>query len=370
MRVPSRDDERCHRRIVKMLVTIVTVYSVCMLPHHVYWIFTSIHPNVDQSASKIVSSVSYLFTYSNTVANPIVFFIYNTESHYYLKRMSRKFCCGRTVNITFELEKWSISWSGATKSDSPRSFDTKTTNDEQKLKQLFPPKPSDSDVGVSLPWEAQILNSPELLSYREYSSSTHFKHSQSMEEPMYASDLSNPLLLQDIPSDVVQAGCRSDNDESESKGSNENDYRTNTSESDEVFFDQTVEVDHCFDRIDVLGHPDEHHMTPEEPSNEIRWNEATDGSEYNENEVSFVSAVIDEMMRDVREELNREVVNYNFLNFEDILNLSEKSREYVQSGRNLDRQREDVRDIRQYQESEEDEKVMQEYLEDLPETRM
>ena len=143
-----------------MLVTIVTVYSICMLPHHLFWIVTGLQ-DVKPTVYETLSSVSYLFTYSNSIANPLVFFFYNKESRYHLRRcVVRLGCCwARTIEVPFEIKKWSATSSAHSKSDTPHTYEMRSSKARLKLDQLFPTKPGDSDLGVSLPWEAQVLNS-------------------------------------------------------------------------------------------------------------------------------------------------------------------------------------------------------------------
>lgn len=111
----------------------------------------------------IIGSIAYLFTYSNSVANPVIFFWYNKESRYHLRRFCLKFCCcSRNMEVPFEIRisKWSATWSGNSKTDSSNPHEGKhiAKADDVKLNP-FKAKPGDSDMGVSLPWEAQILNS-------------------------------------------------------------------------------------------------------------------------------------------------------------------------------------------------------------------
>ena len=111
----------------------------------------------------VIGTIAYLFTYSNSVANPVIFFWYNKESRYHLRRFCRKCCCcSRNVGLPFEIRinKWSATWSGNSKTDLNNPHESKhiVKADHMKLNP-FQVKPGDSDLGVSLPWEAQILNS-------------------------------------------------------------------------------------------------------------------------------------------------------------------------------------------------------------------
>lgn len=186
VQVPTNDDARSHRHIVKMLVTIVTVYSVCMLPHHLLWIIKEFHP-MDKTKWRLVSSILYLFIYSNSVANPVIFFFYNKESRYHLKRFCKKFCCcARNMELPFEIGimKWSATWNSKTDSMNPQ--ERKISKAEQrKLDHLYLEKPGDSDLGVSLPWEAQMVNSQasntdEFQEYRECDTLTAPTHDTSL----------------------------------------------------------------------------------------------------------------------------------------------------------------------------------------------
>ena len=71
-----------------MLAIIVLVFAICTLPHHLMWLI------LDFSAGTLwvhfwdLLNIMYIFTYTNSVANPIVFFVFNEELR---KMMLKKF---------------------------------------------------------------------------------------------------------------------------------------------------------------------------------------------------------------------------------------------------------------------------------------
>ena len=133
-----------------------------MLPHHLFWIINEFN-TMPADSYGVIDTIAYLFTYSNSVANPVIFFWYNKESRYHLRRFCLKCCCcSRNTGLPFEvrINKWSATSSGNSKTDLSNPHEGKhiAKADHMKLNP-FQVKPGDSDLGVSLPWEAQILNS-------------------------------------------------------------------------------------------------------------------------------------------------------------------------------------------------------------------
>ena len=352
--VPTQDDVRSHRHIVKMLVTIVTVYSVCMLPHHLFWIVIGFAQDVDDTVKDTVSSVSYLFTYSNSVANPVVFFFYSKESRYHLRRYINKLFCTRSMDVPFEIKKWSATWSGASRSDSQRQQERKSSKDHLKLDKLFPPKPGDSDLGVSLPWEAQVMTSQASSDgYRDYFSSPPIhEHSLAPDDPLeYANDPTNPFMYAGVPQltrtypsettldmahenedsfidgrtctgDITEGGESKDEDFGEEMGGCDEPFYD---DKDEVFVHTTNENEekvlfgNC--QKNLAGDQDEY-LDDEIPSDD---EEVETASNCSEDDATRVQHMIERMMQDIRHELKHDGAMNGMKKLEDILSLNESS---------------------------------------------
>lgn len=387
-----------------MLVTIVTVYSVCMLPHHLFWIVSGFVQDADQTVNTTVSSVSYLFTYSNSVANPVVFFFYSKESRYHLKRYVNKLFCARSMDVPFEIKKWSATWSGASKTDSQRQHERRSSKDHLKLDKLFPPKPGDSDLGVSLPWEAQVMTSQGSSdSYRDYfSSPTIYEHSSPPEDPLeYTNDTTNPFMYAGVPQltrtypsettldaahqsedgiidggpcavGITKGGVRKDEDFGDETGG--------CDDKDEVFVDNTDENEGkvLFGNLQKILVGDED-LDDEIPSDD---EEAEVASNFSEDDTTRVQHMIERMIRDIRHELKHDGAMNGMKKLEDILSLNESSSngewDIMINGEGLDGSvahpgtsaKDLVKHAVGYQGSEKDINGLREHLESSPETRM
>ena len=393
MHVPTQDDVRSHRHIVKMLVTIVTVYGVCMLPHHLFWIVMGLQ-DINPTVYGVVSSVSYLFTYSNSVANPVVFFFYNKESRYHLRTFFKKLLCVRSMDVPFEIKKWSATWSGVSKSDSQRQNDKRPPKDHLKLDKLFPPRPGDSELGVSLPWEAQVMTSHASSdSYRDYPSSPPIpEHCLSPNDRLrLPNDTTNPFLYAGVPQ-VIET-CPStttldmahENDEcltNENTSANDvpggcedTGYGEETVESREKIWENGDEKS-----IDSTHENTEKEKTPnnnmdEGLSDKIPWDEEETEtvSDVYEDDTARVQHMIERMIEDIRHELKQDGAMNGMKKLDDILNLNESSSngewETMNSRETLNGSLVHLGD-RGYQGSEKDINGFREQLESLPETRM
>lgn len=334
--VPTQDDVRSHKRIVKMLIAIVTVYSVCMLPHHLYWMIIELK-KVDSSVSETILSISYLFTYSNSVANPFVFFFYSNESRYHLKRFFHKLVCSRKMDVPFENKNWSGTWSGVSRGDSQRPVERSSSKEHLKLDKLFPPKTGESELGVSLPWEAQVMTSQASSeSYRDYPSSPPIPGmSISREDPLeHRCDTANPFFYADLPphiskmnsnkviQNVVQNNeCLKEDGKSvwysgeETVGCDEDNRGDLSVKSIEGFVSDHLSESNQEEEVSKVRGEDE----------EITWDEEKTVSDIFEEGTTRLQHMIDRMIQDIRHDLNQDSGMNGTRKPGDILNLNESS---------------------------------------------
>ncbi|XP_028393523.1 neuropeptide FF receptor 1-like [Dendronephthya gigantea] len=382
--VPTQEDVRAHRHIVKMLVTIVTVYSVCMLPHHLYWIVIGFQQNVDETVNKAVSSISYLFTYSNSIANPIVFFFYNKESRYHLRRVFKKLFCPRTLDVPFEIKKWSATWSVGSKSESERTRERRSSKDHLKVDKLFPTKPGDSDLGVSLPWEAQVMTSYcSSESYRDYPSSPPLvgsipEYPTSYGDPVeYTNDNTNSFMFAGEPqgTQIFTGESLVDNDDT---GGKDDDVHVEIAECGRSGCDEE-----CVTKENVGVTSKNNQGEVSEENDEGRCDEAPGLGEEDtetmpeayEDDTARVQHMIERMIQDITQELSEnESMNISYLS-ESLSNSDWEaivSRGEGLNGSNLaGTSAQDLLKIMTgYQESEKDVNGFRERLEHMPETRM
>lgn len=66
---------RRHVRAVRMVILFVVVFAICMLPHQVVWLWMTFGDNVEHSSSLL--TFAYMFTFTSSVVNPLVYFTHN-----------------------------------------------------------------------------------------------------------------------------------------------------------------------------------------------------------------------------------------------------------------------------------------------------
>ena len=66
-------------RITKMFVTVVMVFALSMFPNQVLWLWVDFGNGGENEYFVVISAVCRLFTYSNSVLNPIIYGFYSRE---------------------------------------------------------------------------------------------------------------------------------------------------------------------------------------------------------------------------------------------------------------------------------------------------
>ena len=66
---------RRHNRAARMVIMFIVVFAVCMLPHHAVWLWITFGANVPFSEDLL--TFSYMFTFTSSFANPLVYFTHN-----------------------------------------------------------------------------------------------------------------------------------------------------------------------------------------------------------------------------------------------------------------------------------------------------
>lgn len=74
-----------HVRAVRMVVLFVIVFAVCMLPHQVVWLWITFGKNVEYSDNLL--TFAYMFTFTSSFANPLVYFTHNPSLRARLKTL-------------------------------------------------------------------------------------------------------------------------------------------------------------------------------------------------------------------------------------------------------------------------------------------
>jgi len=77
---PERATRRArHHRILRMVVAYVIVFAIFLLPHQIMWLIKDFGDGEKKLHFTDAQNVLYIITYSITIVNPVMFFIYNPE---------------------------------------------------------------------------------------------------------------------------------------------------------------------------------------------------------------------------------------------------------------------------------------------------
>ncbi|XP_034829950.1 tachykinin-like peptides receptor 99D isoform X1 [Maniola hyperantus] len=87
------DNVKSKRRVVKMMIVVVSIFAVCWLPFHVYFVVTSYYPSVvNYPYIQEIYLAIYWLAMSNSMYNPIIYCWMNSK----FRRGFKQFfwCCG------------------------------------------------------------------------------------------------------------------------------------------------------------------------------------------------------------------------------------------------------------------------------------
>lgn len=92
----SQDNLHAHKRIVKMLISIIIIFALFGLPGQIMWLLPVVTTIDNNSNYYSILSLVDIFNYMYCVLNPVLFFAYNSECYQKLKKcLSPVFsCCG------------------------------------------------------------------------------------------------------------------------------------------------------------------------------------------------------------------------------------------------------------------------------------
>jgi len=76
-------------RITKMFVLVVTVFALSMFPNQVLWLWVDFGRGMDNEHFALISVVCRLFTYSNSVLNPIIYGFFSREFRSQRRKLKR-----------------------------------------------------------------------------------------------------------------------------------------------------------------------------------------------------------------------------------------------------------------------------------------
>ncbi|RZF38890.1 hypothetical protein LSTR_LSTR012162 [Laodelphax striatellus] len=86
------------KEVVKMMIVVVSIFAVCWLPFHAYFIFTSVMPEITNHPSiQDIYLAIYWLAMSNSMYNPI---IYCWMNHRFRRGFKQFFSCCPFVHLT------------------------------------------------------------------------------------------------------------------------------------------------------------------------------------------------------------------------------------------------------------------------------
>ena len=92
----SADNLHAHRRIVKMLISIILIFALFGLPGQIMWLLPVVTKIGDESDYFPILSLIDIFNYMYCVLNPVLFFTYNNECYERVRKFLASVfsCCG------------------------------------------------------------------------------------------------------------------------------------------------------------------------------------------------------------------------------------------------------------------------------------
>ncbi|XP_071443044.1 tachykinin-like peptides receptor 99D [Hetaerina americana] len=89
------------RRVVKMMIVVVSIFAICWLPFHVYFIVSSLFPQINNSSYiQEVFLAIYWLAMSNSMYNPIIYCWMNSR---FRRGFKQFFSCCPCVNVRREM---------------------------------------------------------------------------------------------------------------------------------------------------------------------------------------------------------------------------------------------------------------------------
>lgn len=84
-----------NKRATKMFLAVVVVFTVCMFPNQALWLWADFSNGGDSPMFLKAVIICWLFTYSNSVCNPVIYAVFSRDFRRGFKRAFRKALCLR-----------------------------------------------------------------------------------------------------------------------------------------------------------------------------------------------------------------------------------------------------------------------------------
>lgn len=90
----QKESMKSKRKVVKMFIIVVTIFAVCWLPYHGFFIFAYHHRRfAETSYAQHVFLSFYWLAMSNAMVNPIIYYWMNTRFRLYFQQIICRCCC-------------------------------------------------------------------------------------------------------------------------------------------------------------------------------------------------------------------------------------------------------------------------------------
>ena len=104
-------------KATKMFIIIVLVFAVFMFPNQVLWMWLDFGNNASHPYLPTIQVICWLFTYTNSVCNPMIYFIF---SHDFRNGLNRLILCCKRCDLTYK--GFTIVDSGTVETSNESSF--------------------------------------------------------------------------------------------------------------------------------------------------------------------------------------------------------------------------------------------------------
>lgn len=90
-----RGTTEANKRATKMFLAIVVVFTICMFPNQALWLWADFSNGADNPNFLKAVIICWLFTYSNSVCNPVIYAVFSRDFRRGFKRAFKKAFCLR-----------------------------------------------------------------------------------------------------------------------------------------------------------------------------------------------------------------------------------------------------------------------------------
>ena len=138
--------ERTNVRATKVFIGIVVIFAIFMLPNQIIWLWSDFGGGQDHPGINQAQIICWLFTYANSVFNPVIFTLFNRDFKRGVVKLTRKLLCIKTT-----LERRPSGTSCRPHEDATRSSRFSATLESGRLSDVY----QISSACWNAPWRVQ-----------------------------------------------------------------------------------------------------------------------------------------------------------------------------------------------------------------------